>query len=271
MFGYVVANLDRLREEDRRRYQAVYCGLCRTLGETSGQECRLALSYDMAFLVLLLSSLDKTELAEEKLFRCALHPARKRMAFRNRHTRYAADLNLLLAYYQRMDDWTDDRRISALLQAKAIQKKMNEIKLRCPRQVKAIEEGLSALSGFEKSGETNPDLPAAAFGRILGEIFTPDNHPLENPLRAFGDKLGRFIYLMDAAVDLKRDIKKERYNPLVSIQSSRHEGILKVLMADCVEAFSALPILRDRELMENILYSGVWTRYLAQHKGESGK
>lgn len=271
MFGYVVANLNRLREEDRQRYQAVYCGLCRTLGEISGPECRLALSYDMAFLVLLLSSLDRTELAEEKMFRCALHPARKRVAFRNRHTRYAADLNLLLAYYQRMDDWLDDRKISALLQAKAVQKRMDEIKPRCLRQIKAIEEGLLELSGFEKSGEINPDLPAAVFGRVLGEIFVPDNHPLEDLLRAFGDKLGRFIYLMDAAVDLKRDIKRERYNPLVSVPSSRHEGILKVLMADCMEAFSALPVLRDRDLMENILYSGVWTRYLAQQKGESGK
>ncbi len=76
---------------------------------------------------------------------------------------------------------------------------------------------------------------------------------------------------MDAAVDLKRDIAKERYNPLVLIQSDRHRDILKVLMADCVEAFSALPILRDRALMENILYSGVWTRYLAQQKGVEGK
>jgi len=271
LFGYVVANLDRLKDGERHRYQAVYCGLCRALGDISGPESRLTLSYDMAFLVLLLSALDKTELAEEKAFRCAMHPLRRRAAFFNRHTRYAAGLNLLLAYYQRMDDWADDRKVSALAQAKALRRRLDEVKPRYPRQVRAIEEGLLQLAGFEKSGETNPDLPAAVFGRMLGEVFVPDNHPHEDLLRAFGDKLGRFIYLMDAAVDLKRDIAKERYNPLVFIQSDRHGDILKVLMADCVEAFIALPILRDRALMENILYSGVWTRYLAQQKGVEGK
>ena len=270
MFGYVVANLDRLKEGEKQRYRSVYCGLCRALGEGRGPECRLTLSYDMTFLILLLSSLDRTEWSEEKNFRCALHPVRCRTAFRNKHTLYAADLNLLLAYYQKLDDWADDRKASALIEGKALKKRAEAVKLRYPRHTNAIEEGLKQLSGYEKAGETNPDLPAAAFGRILGEVFAPEGHPSADGLRAFGDKLGRFIYLMDAAVDLKKDIRRERYNPLVWVETSRHEGILKMLMADCVEAFSALPVLNDRELMENILYSGVWTRYLAQRKGESG-
>ena len=81
MFGYVVANLDRLTPAQKERYRAVYCGLCRALRDRYGQSCRLTLSYDMAFLVLLLSSLDRTELAEEKAFRCPLHPASRRRAF----------------------------------------------------------------------------------------------------------------------------------------------------------------------------------------------
>jgi hypothetical protein len=271
MFGYVVANLDRLSEAEKVRYRAVYCGLCRALSEGHGQSCRLTLSYDMAFLILLLSALDKTELAHEKMMRCALHPTRRRLTFSNRHTVYAADLNLLLAYYQRMDDWEDDRKVSALLQAKVIGAHVEALCRRYPRQSEAIETGLNALSTFEEQGEMNPDLPAAAFGRILGEVFIPENHPLAEQLRTFGDKLGRFVYLMDAAVDLKKDISREKYNPMVSIETSRHESILSALMADCVEAFQALPLLRDRELMENILYSGVWTRYRAHHKGESIK
>jgi hypothetical protein len=193
------------------------------------------------------------------------------LTFSNRHTLYAADLNLLLAYHQRMDDWADDRKLSALLQAKAIGAHAETLRIRYPRQSGAIEAGMSALSAYEKKGEMNPDLPAAAFGRILGEVFVPENHPLAEQLRAFGDRLGRFIYLMDASVDLKKDIVRERYNPMVAIDSSRHEGILSALMADCVEVFHALPILRDRELMENILYSGVWTRYRARHKGEESE
>ena len=121
---------------------------------------------------------------------------------------------------------------------------------------------------FEKEGEPNPDLPAAAFGSILGEVFTPEGQEENTDLYAFGDKLGRFIYLMDAVVDLKKDIQQEKYNPMVFVDSTRHEAILQVLMADCVEAFSRLTLYRDKELMENILYSGVWARYLAARKGD---
>lgn len=268
MFGYVVANMDRLSESQKERYRAVYCGLCRTLGEEHGQPARLTLTYDMTFLILLLSSLDRTEIAVTKPFRCPMHPLSKRVCFQNRHTRYAADINLLLAYYQRLDDWQDDRKASALLQSRALESKAKGIEQRLPHQSQAIKEGLAALSQLEKDNEMNPDLPAAVFGGILGEVFTPSGHALADQLRVFGDKLGRFIYLMDAAVDLKKDIKKERYNPLLFVPSSLHAEILQLLMADCTQAFDELPILKDRELMENILYSGVWTRYLAAQQGD---
>ena len=269
MFGYVVANLDKLTPAQKERYRAVYCGLCRALRDRFGQKCRLTLSYDMAFFILLLSSLDRTELAEEKAFRCPLHPARCRTAYVNRHTLYAADLNVLLAYFQRMDDWEDERKVTALAQAKALGKGAEAARERHPDIALALDEGLKELHRLEQDGETNPDLPAAVFGQILGSVFAIQGHPQEDSLRAFGDSLGRFVYLMDAAVDLKKDVLHEKYNPLVAVDSSRHEGILQALMAACVEGFEALPVLRDRELMENILYSGVWTRYLAQKKGEA--
>ncbi len=271
MFGYVVANVDALSEFDRDRYRSVYCGLCRALSKSYGQIGRLTLTYDMTFLIILLSSLDKTEIAEEKTFRCAMHPLKPRQAFTNRHTQYAADMNLLLAYHQRMDDWQDDKKTGALFQAKLLGGKIDELNERYPRQSQALIEGLSELSKMEKDGEPNPDLPANAFGHILGEIFAPEGHEQADALYDFGYKLGRFIYLMDAAVDLKKDIQQEKYNPLVAIPTSRHENMLTLLMSDCTEAFAKLPVLRDKELMENILYSGVWSRYAAHHQGEKAQ
>lgn len=271
MFGYVVANVDALSEFDRERYRSVYCGLCRQLSKSFGQLGRLTLTYDMTFLILLLSSLDKTELSEEKAFRCALHPLQKRKAFSNQYTLYAADMNLLLAYYQKMDDWADDKKTAALLQAKLLGGSIADLKERYPRQSRALEKGLEELSKMEKDGEPNPDLPAAVFGHILGEIFVPEGHADAEKLYQFGNRLGRFIYLMDAAVDLKKDIQHEKYNPLVAIPTARHEAMLNLLMADCAEAFSALPVKQDKALMENILYSGVWSRYPAHHKGEKAQ
>ena len=54
MFGYVMPRMEDLTQEERERYHAAYCGVCRALGERFGQRCRVALTYDMTFLALLL-------------------------------------------------------------------------------------------------------------------------------------------------------------------------------------------------------------------------
>lgn len=268
MFGYVVANVEALSAFDKDRYRSVYCGLCKALGQSFGKVGRLTLTYDMTFLILLLSALDKTELAETVSFRCLLHPLQKREAFINRHTLYAADMNLMLAYHQRLDDWEDERKTTAYFQAKALGRRMEELSAKYPVQTKAIREGLVSLAEMEKAGETNPDLPAAAFGSILAAVFVPEGHPSSAALYDLGDKLGRFVYLMDAAVDLKKDLKGMKYNPLTTIPTERHEPMLQMLMADCAQAYEALPLHKDKPLMDNILYSGVWSRFPRRQEEE---
>ena len=61
MFGFVTANLKELSKEQRQRYLAVYCGICRGIRQNASQTARLGLSYDMAFLALLLMSLYEPE------------------------------------------------------------------------------------------------------------------------------------------------------------------------------------------------------------------
>ena len=57
MFGYVLADKSNLSETQFQRYRSCYCGLCHEIGRSYGSLQRLALNYDMAFLVLLLTSL----------------------------------------------------------------------------------------------------------------------------------------------------------------------------------------------------------------------
>ena len=72
--------------------------------------------------------------------------------------------------------------------------------------------------------------------------------------------MGRFIYLMDAFTDLKADIKKQKYNPLICYTKAEIDPMLHIQMAQCVDLFQQLGIEKDRALCENILYSGVWTK-----------
>lgn len=271
MFGYVVANLDRLSEDQRGLYRAVYCGLCKTLGSRHGFACRVTLTYDMTFLILLLSSMADEEPAFEKL-RCGMHPLKAQQSFTSQYTAYCADMNLILAHAKRLDDWQDDRKLLSLSQAKLLAASAAKARAEHPRQADAIDWALRYLGQMERDGETNPDLPAAAFGALLGEVFVPEEDmPQADILRAFGDALGRFIYMMDAVMDLKDDLEKERYNPLVSVPSDQHEAILSMLMAQCTQLYEQMQVPRNRDIIDNILYSGVWTQYSAAKKKEGAK
>ena len=112
MFGYVVARKEGLNEEEYARYRALYCGLCRDLGERCGQMARLCVNYDMVFLILVLSSLYEPEETAGSA-RCAAHPARARDFVRSEVTAYAADMNVALMYHKLRDDWADEATPSA--------------------------------------------------------------------------------------------------------------------------------------------------------------
>ena len=77
MFGYVNANWKELTDGQKDRFGAVYCGICRRIRIQASNLSRLGLSYDMAFLGLLLMSLYEPE-EESGPNACMLHPVKKR-------------------------------------------------------------------------------------------------------------------------------------------------------------------------------------------------
>ncbi len=57
MFGYVTANVKDLSPEELKTYRGLYCGLCRTLMGEARRFKPCLFTYDMTFLILVLSSL----------------------------------------------------------------------------------------------------------------------------------------------------------------------------------------------------------------------
>lgn len=57
MFGYVVLNKPEIKFKDFDLYRSFYCGLCRELKEKYGISGQISLTYDMTFVVILLSAL----------------------------------------------------------------------------------------------------------------------------------------------------------------------------------------------------------------------
>ena len=97
MFGYVTICEPELKIKDFKAYKACYCGLCKSLKEYYGSLGQLTLTYDMTFVILLLTSLYETEL-KQSMHRCKVHPVKKQTMLQNEFSEYAADMNILLSY-----------------------------------------------------------------------------------------------------------------------------------------------------------------------------
>ncbi|MDD3214307.1 MAG: DUF5685 family protein, partial [Eubacteriales bacterium] len=207
MFGYVTINPAELKERSRMRYQAYYCGLCRTLMDRYGNLGRITLSNDMTFLLTLLSSLYEPEEKTEK-GRCAPHPLKEREYIGNEFSGYCADMNIALAYHKCMDDWTDDHNYAGKAEAKLLEKAYRQVEERYPEKCAAIENNLQDIGKLEQESCLEPDAPANLTARMLGEIFVYRNDYWAVPLRKLGEGLGRFIYLMDAYDDLPADLRR---------------------------------------------------------------
>jgi len=275
MFGYVIANSEILSEDDLKRYKSVYCGLCHALKERHGQFGRLTLNYDMTFLILVLNSLREPETCSSEE-RCIVHTCSKHCYTTTEITAYAADMNVALAYLNQLDNWHDDKNLFSLFHALILKKKYKKISERYPRQCEAMRDCIKRLSEFEKSGETSPDTGARLFGELMGEIFVFQEDRWSNSLRAMAQSLGEFIYIMDAACDLRRDMKRHHFNPLISLKEAGRSDeyfrdILTMLIGNCTMEFEKLPLVEDISIMRNILYSGVWAKFELEQAKKKAK
>lgn len=269
MFGFVVADFKELNKEQKQRYQSIYCGICHRIREQSGQACRLALSYDMAFLAMVLMSLYEPQetLSQDT---CVRHPVKGCAWVDNRYISYAADMNVVLGYYKALDDWQDEKKRSAKWFGERFGKHYPQIAEKYPRQCEAVARCLDTLRRLEQENCDNADKGANCFGELMGELLVYQEDLWASALQEMGRALGRFIYLADAAVDYPRDKRKGQYNPYLAMGMEenwdRWEQYLVLEMERCTRAFEKLPLVQDKKILDNILYSGVWCCFAGKKK-----
>lgn len=215
MFGYVRPAAERLTEEQNACFQAAYCGLCHTLGERYGLTGRMILNYDLTFLAMLLSE------GQDKQCRkgCVIHPFKGRTCVCGGEAfAMAADMSVILTWWQIQDGIADHGfwggvkyRTAALLLRRAYRK----ARLLLP----AFDEGtrchLRELSRLEEERCPSIDAAADTFARLLSAAADEVDDPVKRRVLAqMLYHLGRWIYLIDAADDLKKDVASGSYNPL---------------------------------------------------------
>lgn len=269
MFGYIMTDKPELKVKEFYRYKGYYCGLCHALRREYGFRGRMTLTYDMTFLVLFLTSLYEPETRELQEY-CPIHPVKKIPMLQNEISEYGAKMNILLTYFKFEDDWKDDKSLQGAAGMRLFRKKTEKICREYKRQAHAVQKQLKILSAYEEKQEENLDLVAGAFGCLMAELFVYRQDIWEEDLRKFGFYLGKFIYILDAYDDLEEDLKTGSYNPLKTLKKQcedletyeqRVKEILLMMMAEATAVFEKLPCLLDAEILRNILYSGVWSKY----------
>ena len=265
MFGYVTINKAEMKFKEFDVYHGYYCGLCKNMEKSYGPLGQMTLSYDMTFAALLLSSLYETEVVS-KMTSCIAHPFEKHLTYDNEIIKYIADMNVILAMYKCQDDWNDEKKLHKKIYGdilKSLSKKQRKLYKEKETEIKDL---LDKMSECEKASSTDVDYISGLFGNIMGVILTYKNDEWSDCLRKLGFYLGKFVYILDAYEDLDKDKKKGNYNPFLSREHTEEfeeeiKMVLTLMMSECCKAFEQLPILENAQILRNILYSGVWSKY----------
>ena len=265
MFGYVVCNEKELKGRELDLYRSYYCGFCSVLKTKYGSLGQLTLSYDTTFLILLLTGLYEPQETDSETT-CIAHPFEKHPTRVNSFSEYAADMNIILSYYSLLDDWSDEKKLKGLVLSRLLAGREKKACLSYADKEAVIRDRLIHLHECEEKKDQDIDRVSGLFGDIMAEILACREDEWEEVLRRMGFFLGKFVYIMDAYDDLEKDRKNGSYNPLLkAAERPDYEDyvrqILTMMMAECCKTFETLPILQNADILRNILYSGVWSRY----------
>ncbi|MGL5439711.1 MAG: DUF5685 family protein [Filifactoraceae bacterium] len=264
MFGYIKVNKMELKYREFITYKGYYCGICMSLKRKFSEISRLSLNYDTTFLQLILSSLYEPK-NNGYTSRCIAHPHKKELIIENDISEYSAAINVILSYYKLKDDYMDDGNIKAKLAMVSLKKSFEKAKRLYPEKAEKINESLGKLFLLEEEKCADIDQVSSEFGRLMADIFSYKDDVFKNTLEALGFNLGKYIYIVDAYEDRIADREEGKYNPFFHVEESNEfkENIKNQLrfILSCIDReIQKLPIIINRGIIDNILYSGMTLR-----------
>ena len=268
MFGYLKPDKPYLYLKDETLYNALYCGICKSIKKTSGNASRFALSYDVAFLSALTHNVCGVDV-DIKRKRCVAHPIKSRpIASVDEISKKLASLNIILAHYKLRDDVLDEHKGS--FKSAFISKGYKRAKKLQPEMDKIVFDGYKNLLSLEQKGEKSVDIVSDSFATMMakisnvlfGEFSTEYTYNLVYAL-------GKWVYLIDALDDYDKDIKNKSYNvfynaygqnsyaEFIEKNSSEIAFIFNTVFTQISENYKQIPKKFNGDLVENVLFKGI--------------
>lgn len=269
MFGYIRTDDPYLYKKDDTLYNAVYCGLCKSIGRLCGQMARFGLTYDVAFLSVMLHNLADKDVKIEKQH-CIARPFRKKnMIVGDEISEAMAAFNVMMCYYKVLDDKNDGGKagVKSLLFKRGYRRAAKKY----PRLAEITRDCYVELDRYEKAKTASVDIAADPFAtlarklseEVLGEKVT--GHTSD----AFYF-LGKWIYLIDALDDFNDDKKSGNYNVFACMWEDCANGaelvekhgkeifpIFNSVFWHLNESLSNITYYFNKDLIENVLLRGI--------------
>lgn len=269
MFGYVRPDIPELKVRENEIYRAVYCTLCRVLGQRYGLLARLTLSYDFTFLALLrLGLLPSCTGFEQR--RCAVNPLKKcNVCKRVGDALDGVAAGCVLLSCSKLNDNIADsgfwkglglrflRLFSRIPQKKAARA--------FPKLAGKIADYEKRQALLEQEGERRPDAACEPTARMLSALFAlcGEEEASVRVLARMGYLTGKWIYLLDAVDDLQQDEKNGGYNVFLLLDCDRPAAVrraagnLNVCTDELGKCVGLLGLSHYTEIVENIVFLGL--------------
>lgn len=278
MFGYVIPDKQNMYIKDFNVFQAFYCGLCKTLGETGSQITRLCTNYDVTFYNVLIHSLANLDVKFERKL-CVYNGKKKVVVSTDELSKKMADIAVMLVYYNAEDDVTDGKKSRILIKWRLALRKRKAAK-RLPEIDEMMKKSFSSLNALEKQECDSIDRVADTFATLMRDI-TRYLIKTDDVIDTFTYNLGRLVYLLDAVDDVEKDQKKNRYNPLLLNygectnkqdylvkNADELSFLLKSTYNKMVGSYNAMNIVKYEGVLSNTVYLGIKMQMERLLKGE---
>ena len=270
MFGYVKPEKPYLYMKDDTLYNALYCGVCKSIGKNCSQKARLSLTYDIAFFSALVHNLANEDV-EITRQRCVTHWIKKRPMVKkgDRLTDLSAMINVELAYYKIKDDILDGNGGKVKL---AFFKRSHKKVLKShPEISKIIEKNYDDLFKLENQKCSVFDMVCDPFSKMMEELgeYALGEKSTESAKKLFYF-LGKWIYLIDALDDYEKDVKEGSYNPfyycygekntlkeMLELHGKEVSFAFSDVFASLKTATTECKFYFNKDLIDNVIYRGI--------------
>lgn len=269
MLGYIKVFKPELKIREYEVYRGVYCSLCRNLGRRYTPFAQIFLSYDFTLLALLILSLKKDCCGFEKC-RCPYNLTKKCLKYSDKNIfDKCSDALIITVYYKILDNLHDrglKNRLLAVLCFPFVFFAHKKASRLSPEIEKAVGVAVKAQFKAEELPDTGVDEaahPTAEALSLLFALFADEEN--RGAVERFGYMTGRLVYMLDAADDVKEDIRLNNFNPFKIYYDENNTGgfaekvkpIINGTANEMFGSFEKIKIYRYKNIFENILIYGI--------------